>query len=149
MLEALASKEELSPAVFSLSVLNASTGLFSMLEKNFAPSTAISAGCSSFSYGLLEACTQLDENPGQSVLLVYADEPIPDIYGETEQFGCGAHAIGLLLQTSAATHIRCSMVSGNAVPSDEVQSRTFMRCLEIGEANWCGEGKTWFWKRVG
>ena len=32
MLEALANKAALSPAVFSMSVLNASTGLFSMLE---------------------------------------------------------------------------------------------------------------------
>ena len=40
MLEALAARQELSPTVFSTSVLNASAGLFSILHKNRAPATA-------------------------------------------------------------------------------------------------------------
>jgi len=147
MLEALAGKDELSPAVFSMSVLNASTGLFSMLEKNVAPSTAISAGRSSFGYGLLEACMQLKDHPDQSVLFVYADEPVPSVYGAEELTGSRAHAVGLLLQSSAETHVRCSLSTGNAIRGDEVQSRAFLRSLENGEADWCDGDQTWFWKK--
>ena len=68
LLESICAKEELSPTLFGLSVLNASPGLFSMLQKNHAPATAISAGVSSFACGLLEAALQFAEKPQQPVL---------------------------------------------------------------------------------
>ncbi|MEI7431727.1 MAG: beta-ketoacyl synthase chain length factor [Betaproteobacteria bacterium] len=147
MLEALAGKDELSPAIFSMSVLNASTGLFSMLEKNVAPATAISAGCSSFGYGLLEACMQLKDHPEHSVLFVYADEPAPAVYGEKELAGSGAHAVGMLLQSSADTRVEWFLSGSEATPSDEVQSQAFLRCLETGESEWCDGENAWSWKK--
>jgi len=147
MLEALAGKDELSPAMFSMSVLNASTGLFSMLEKNVAPCTAISAGCSSFGYGLLEACMQLKDHPDQAVLFVYADEPAPAVYGEKELAGSEAHAVGLLLQSSAEMRVGWSLSSSDAIPSDEVQSLAFLRCLESGESEWRDGEKAWSWQK--
>jgi hypothetical protein len=149
MLEALSNQEALSPAVFSMSVLNASTGLFSMLEKNTAPATAISAGRATFAYGLLEACMQLKEHPEQAVLYVYADEPLPAVYGERERAGCAAHAVGLLLQSSAQTRITCASARTNEGPSDVVQSRSFLRCLEQGDALWSDGEQAWSWKREG
>ena len=147
MLESLAAGEGLSPTLFSMSVLNASVGLFSILQKNTAPATAISAGCASFGYGLLEACLQLSEKPEQPVLLVYADEPAPAVYEVAELSGSRAHALGLLLDSSAVTRIVCSSTAGNAIPSDEVQSRAFLRCLGQGEAEWREVGRTWSWKQ--
>ena len=147
MLEALANKAALSPAVFSMSVLNASTGLFSMLEKNTAPSTAISAGCATFAYGLLEACLQLKDHPEQAVVFVYADEPLPAVYGERERGGDGAHAVGLLLQSSAATRITCAFAPTDDGPSEVVQSRSFLHCLDQGEAVWSDGEKNWIWKK--
>lgn len=145
MLESLAKGEELSPTLFSMSVLNASAGLFSMLQKNVAPATAISAGRASFGYGLLEACLQLAENPGQPVLYVYADEPLPAVYGEMEAPGSDAHAVGLLLASAAKTRITCSIEAGDVGQSDEAQSRTFLRCLDQGQATWSDAGKLWRW----
>ena len=157
MLESLAAKEALSPALFSMSVLNASTGLFSMLQKNVAPASAISAGCASFGYGLLEACLQLTDKPEQPVLFVYADEPAPAVYQEHERSGSEAHAIGLLLQSSAELQIRCVISAENiasdnevecGVQSGEVQSRAFLRSLEQGKAEWHDAGKIWYWEKT-
>lgn len=145
MLGDLASDAGLSPTAFSMSVLNASAGLFSILQRNTAPSTAISAMAASFGYGLLEACLQLAEKPEQPVLLVYADESPPSVYGEIAMSDFKAHAIGLLLQSGAATQITCRTSSVCAAPSAESQSRAFLRCLERGQANWHGDGTTWTW----
>lgn len=145
MLGDLANDEGLSPAAFSMSVLNASAGLFSILQRNTAPSTALSAGAASFGYGLLEACLQLADKPEQPVLLVYADEPPPAIYRETEMSAWPAHAIALLLQSDAARQISCRTTADDALPSAELQSRAFLRCLENGQASWQGDGTSWAW----
>ncbi|MBS1228768.1 MAG: hypothetical protein H6R17_2045 [Proteobacteria bacterium] len=145
MLGDLAQDQELSPTAFSLSVLNASTGLFSILQNNTAPSTAISACAASFGYGLLEACQQLADQPEQPVLLVYADEPPPDVYGEVELSQPPAHAVALLLQSNAPRQITCRVSADEAPASVEAQSSAFIRCLEAGEASWRGEGQRWTW----
>ena len=147
MLNSLAAKEELSPTLFSMSVLNASAGLFSILQKNTAPSTAISAGRASFGYGLLEACLQLAQQPAQPVLFVYADEPAPAVYQVEEPPNVRAHALGLLLEASGKTRISCSFTAGGATQSSEEQSHAFMRCLDHGESEWSEAGWTWFWKK--
>lgn len=145
MLENLAHGEAVSPAAFSMSVLNANVGLLSILQRNTAPSTAISATACSFGYGLLEAAMQLAEHPDQPVLLLYADEPIPAIYAEDVANSSAAHALGILLQTGAATHLSCKVSAAQKLPDAELQSRAFMRCLETGSASWQGDTSTWTW----
>ena len=147
MLERLAAGDELSPTLFSMSVLNASAGLFSILQKNTAAATAISAGCTSFGYGLLEACIQLAENPVQPVLFVYADEPAPVVYSVVEPGNTRPHALALLLESSAKTRITCSFATSDAPSSEEDQSQAFLRCLNGGVAEWREAGRTWCWKR--
>ena len=127
--------------------LNASAGLFSILQRNTAPGTAISAGCASFGYGLLEACLQLAEKPEQPVLFVYADEPAPAVYDVSEPAGKRAHALGLLLESSAETRIACSLAARSDARSNERQSQAFLRCLEQGEAQWSDAGLSWQWIR--
>ena len=149
MLESIAEQETLSPTAFGMSVLNASSGLFSILQHNTAPATAISAGCSSFGYGLLEACLQLAEDPQQAVLFVYADEPAPERYSETERPGSAAHAIALLLDRQACQQgIELSVRDTTTAPSDEVQSRAFLRCLEQGRADWSDGARIWSWTQA-
>ena len=148
MLEGLAANEELSPTLFSMSVLNASVGLFSILQKNTAPATAVSAGCASFGYGLLEACLQLAENPERPVLFVYADEPAPAVYGATQSSDCRPHALALLLESSAEMRISCSFSDASAKQSDEDQSHAFLRCLDVGAAEWHESGRAWRWERA-
>lgn len=145
MLGDLAQDQELSPTAFSLSVLNASAGLFSILQHNTAPATAVSACAASFGYGLLEACQQLADQPQQPVLLVYADEPPLDVYGEVELSRHPAHAVALLLQSDAPRKITCCISPDATTPSSEAQSSAFIRCLEAGQASWHGEGQRWTW----
>ena len=145
MLEHLAMDEGVSPTTFSMSVLNTSAGLFSILQRNAAPSTAISAAAASFGNGLLEASLQLADNPEQPVLLVYADEPIPVVYGETEMSKHKPHAIALLLQRGASKQLTCCKLSSNHMSSSEAQSRAFLRCLNNGQSIWYGEGNSWTW----
>lgn len=147
MLESLATGEELSPTLFSMSVLNASAGLFSILQKNTAPSTAISAGNASFGYGLLEACLQLAETPDLPVLYLYADEPAPADYEASEPLDCPTLALGLLLDSSAATRVVCASLATGAAPSHEAQAQAFIRALDEGEAVWHDAGRTWRWER--
>lgn len=148
MLGSLAANETVSPTSFGMSVLNASVGLFSVLQGNTAPATAISAGCASFGYGLIEACLQLAESPEQPVLFVFADEPAPAEYGNVDGDGDSPLAIGLLLDSSAACRMQCSWsVTSDVTASTELQAMAFLRGLESGESEWCACGRSWFWRR--
>lgn len=148
MLDDLAAGESISPTAFSMAVLNSSAGLFSILRHDTTPSTAISASAESFGNGLLEAYMQLVDDPERPVLLVYADEPAPSVYGYIEPKESGAHAIGMLLQSGAPNTIACTSAPNNQTLSSESQSRAFLRCLEgASDSSWHGVGKSWAWSR--
>lgn len=72
--------KSVSSARFALSVHNAPSGLFSIATKNTRSSTTVAAGEASFAAGLLEAFLIAQERT-LPVLLSYADEPIPAIFG--------------------------------------------------------------------
>jgi hypothetical protein len=144
MLQDLAAGEPLSPTTFSMSVLNASAGLFSIARKDTAPATAVSAGEESFGFGLMEACLQHASRPGAPVLLVFADEPVPDVYGVRDE-DC-AHAVGLLLGEEGGMRLTWSRSDSEGPPAGEPQSRAFLRCLKQGGiSTWRGERAAWSW----
>lgn len=147
MLEDLAHGDGVSPTVFSLSVLNATAGLFSLIFKNVEPTTAISSGRSSFGYGLLEAALRFAEAPSRPLLYVYSDEPLPGIYGERHGEGASRAALALLLWEPAERQVHCSTSSRNAPASDEPQARAFLRCFEHGVSDWSDGDKTWRWEK--
>ena len=66
---------EMGPAGVAHSAHGAAPGRPSLLTKNKAPYTAISAGADSYEMGMLEASTY----PGK-VLFVYAEESTPEMY---------------------------------------------------------------------
>jgi hypothetical protein len=78
ILEQLARDEAPSPAEFSLSVHHALAGLLSIATSDTQGHTAVAAGRESALYGLLEAVALLAEAPDRPVLLVHADEPLPE-----------------------------------------------------------------------
>jgi len=145
MLENLAENEGVSPLAFSLAVLNASAGLFSMVHKNHAPATAVSAGKASFGYGLLQACMQWAQCPEIPVLFVYADEVAPAVYEEVEPPGSQTRALALLLSDKASRKIHCTMSACTQTSSQEAQESAFMRCLREKEAIWSHAGVAWHW----
>jgi hypothetical protein len=76
MLAALATTRQVSPLLFSNSVLNAPSGYFSIAWRNRQPSSVVSLGLESFASGLL--CAVCDaQASGQPVLLVACDPPMP------------------------------------------------------------------------
>ncbi len=81
-------ENEVSQGNFSLSVHNAAPGILSIVQKNHAPYTALSAGEETFEAALLEATMQLKNFP--RVLLVAGEETAP------------AHVYALLLGAGTA-----------------------------------------------
>ena len=81
LLEDIAKGEPLSPTAFSLSVHNATAGLFSIQQDLTKNVTAISAGRHDVVPALLESLGQCNINEPK-VLCVFCDEPPPAIYAE-------------------------------------------------------------------
>ena len=79
LLQDLAVGEPVSPTAFSLSVHNATAGLFSIQQGLTKNITAISAGDAELIPALLEALGQCKSQEPQ-VMCVFCDEPPPDIY---------------------------------------------------------------------
>lgn len=84
ILEDVLSDQTPSPTQFSTSVHNAVSGLYSILCKDATPATSL-AGL--WNDGLIEAYAWLKTAPENSqALLVYYDEPLPEIYIEHQPF---------------------------------------------------------------
>lgn len=75
MLGALATTRQVSPLLFSNSVLNAPSGYFSIAWRNRHPSTVVSLGLDSFASGMLCAVTEARASR-QPVLFVSYDPPM-------------------------------------------------------------------------
>jgi len=108
ILRALSAGEPVSPTAFSLSVLNAMTGVFGIARGDRSAASAISAGPETLGYALLEAYAQYATQPASPVLLVYADEPADPAYGTIEDEVQGG-AIAILLGGEAVQgHLVCT-----------------------------------------
>jgi hypothetical protein len=165
ILRAISTGESVSPTAFSLSVLNAMTGIFGIARGDRSPASAISAGAETLGYALLEAHAQFEADSSSPVLLVYADEPADAAYGTIEDEVQGG-ALAILLDTRAAGQLACTIsgagsLSGGgslsgapesasgcpAVPDSFLtQSEAVQRCLNTrAPATWQNAGSTWHW----
>ncbi|MBN3806513.1 beta-ketoacyl synthase chain length factor [Paraburkholderia sp. Ac-20336] len=109
ILRSISAGEPVSPTAFSLSVLNAMTGVFGIARGDRSAASAVSAGAQTLGYALLEAYAQYATQPDSPVLLVYADEPADRAYGTIEDEVQGGALALLLDDTAAAGHIVCSL----------------------------------------
>jgi hypothetical protein len=129
----LAESGEISPAAFSLSVFNAPVSLLSMAEGNTGSTSAVHAGENSFSAGL--ACSAgmlaVDEAP---VLLIAADELLPEAYAEIEGGRGESYALALLLAPSreGSESISIDAASSGEEPK-EPEALAFLRWLIAGK----------------
>ncbi len=78
LLESIASNELVSPAGFSSSVHNTAVGMHSINNKNEFPCTSVSAGVDTLTMCFFEAYALLKSGITDKVLVVYADDRIPD-----------------------------------------------------------------------
>ncbi|SMG16984.1 beta-ketoacyl synthase chain length factor [Paraburkholderia susongensis] len=167
ILRSISAGEPVSPTAFSLSVLNAMTGIFGIARGDRSAASAISAGAQTLGYALLEAYAQYATQPDAPVLLVYADEPADLAYGTIEDEVQGG-AIALLLdQAASAGHIVCSLSradgpqpapaggaadgppgrTADGAASFATQSQALLHCLETGQpARWQHAGALWHWR---
>ncbi|NPT42139.1 hypothetical protein GNZ12_12590 [Paraburkholderia sp. 1N] len=165
ILRTISAGEPVSPTAFSLSVLNAMTGVFGIARGDRSSASAISAGAETLGYALLEAYAQYATQPGSPGLLVYADEPADPAYGTIEDEVQGG-AIAVLLNGEAAARQLVCTLSGAGEPeaaeggqaashagqesADEsfaTQSQALLHCLETGRpAVWQGAGAAWHWR---
>lgn len=102
LLTAIVGRTELSPASFSQSVHNAAVGLFSIITASRVPATSLAAGAGTFVYGWIEAEAFLATNPGERVLLVSYDEPVPEEYRPFTTHDQRTHALALVLGAAAS-----------------------------------------------
>jgi hypothetical protein len=100
LLEQLAEQAALSPTDFALSIHSSVAGLFSIWANNQQPSTTISAGRETVAASLLEALAQATLKPAQPVLLILADEALPDVYVPYADEPMTTCSLALLLQGS-------------------------------------------------
>jgi hypothetical protein len=91
----LAQGEPLSPMAFSLSVHNTASGLYSIASGNTAPSTAVAAGLDTLPMALVEAMGQLQRH--EEVMVVYAEEPLPEAYRDFADGGSALLGLALRL----------------------------------------------------
>ena len=161
---AISAGEPVSPTAFSLSVLNAMTGIFGIARGDRSPASAISAGAETLGYALLEAHAQFAADPSSPVLMVYADEPADAAYGTIEDEVQGG-ALAILLDSHAAAGRLACTISGTGgrfaaaastlaprlapAPAHDnfrTQSEAVQRCLDThAPAAWQNAGNTWQW----
>jgi Beta-ketoacyl synthase, N-terminal domain len=148
ILDDLAADQPVSPTAFSLSVLNAMTGIFGIACRNGAPATAISAGAEALGYALLEAYAQYYADPATPVLVVYADEPADARYGEIQHEVAGG-ALALLIDARAGAQLECAtgVTAGACAPRCfPTQSEALLHGLTARTgAVWQGLGRRWQW----
>lgn len=89
MLESITGGVPPSPAAFSSSVHNTTSGLWSIATQCLAPSTTVTAGDATLYAGLLEAA-DVGAETREPILFVYADVPLPDRYSAYDRSGGAA-----------------------------------------------------------
>lgn len=100
LLESLAIKELLSPMAFCNSVHHTPTGYLSIATKNRGVARTISGGEEGFYAGLLEVAMLMQES-AQPVVLIVADERVPEALGDTEG-ALGEYAVAFLFRQRMA-----------------------------------------------
>jgi hypothetical protein len=90
-------QQALSPTQFALSVHNAIVGQYSIFQQHQAPHSAVAGGDSSLHYAVLEAVGLMTDPQVSEVLVVYADQPVPELYQCFAAQPATAQAVALLL----------------------------------------------------
>lgn len=118
LLEDIANAEPLSPTAFSLSVHNATAGLFSIQQGLTKNVTALSAGSHDLIPALLESLGQCSSHEPK-ILCVFCDEPPPAIY--THQTHQPEHPFALALVISRGTDWQLEAIASDpAVETNEL-----------------------------
>jgi len=137
-----------SPTSFSLSVLNAMTGVLGIVRCDRAAASAVSAGSETLGYALLEAYAQYVTDASTPVLVVYADEPADPAYGSVEDEVEGG-ALAILIDASARMgRLECVLGADSVQACTRLTSQlqAVQHSLDARAASeWRGTHSTWRW----
>jgi len=97
ILEENAAGNPASAAAFSMSVHNTAISLFSIETGNRSASTALAGGEATLETGFLEAWSLLFNRDASSILLIYLDEQLPELYRVQKTTVAHDGAIAMLL----------------------------------------------------
>ncbi|MEK7889416.1 beta-ketoacyl synthase chain length factor [Burkholderia contaminans] len=151
ILDSIQAAEPVSPTAFSLSVLNAATGIFGIARRDRSAATAIAAGRETLGFALLEAFSQYQTSPETPVLLVYAHEPADSVYAAVDDDPDSIGFAVLVDSDGAAGHLACEMAAIGPLDQDAAeaagtQSAAVLRCLSTrGTTVWRGDDSQWRW----
>lgn len=145
-----------SPTDFSMSIHHALLGLLSIHAGNRLGHTALSAGWDSFASGLLEAATCVAERPDEPVILVHADDKLPDDYAAFREADDAALPLVVALAlgrpgASPANDVTLELASD---PLDQppaiCMATDFLRFVLSGQpaARAVGQRTQWIWRRA-
>lgn len=144
----IAASEPVSPTAFSLSVLNAMAGVYSIARRDTSPATAMSAGAETLGYALLEAYAQWSADASTPVLVVYADEPADARFGPVDHEATTG-ALAILLDRGAQAQLDCSTglaLDASPVPEFPTQRDAVVHGLTAhAPTAWQGAGRRWGW----
>jgi hypothetical protein len=131
LLQDITAEQALSPTAFSQSVHNTASGIFGILNNNTSASTSIAAAEQTLPQALIEAYGQLTENP-EPLLLVFGDDPIPQIYSEFVNETEFPFAMALVLapdskQTSPSTKL--TLTNTNKTRTDSQENISFHKLM--------------------
>ena len=149
LLEALAGGTPLSPMDFSVSVHNATAGLFTMAREDRSPATATAGGREALGAALLDAQGRIEEGAPR-VLVVYHDEAPPPVLDGLWDGEAAGWALGLLLGQGQGSILDMELFDGDgdgAAPPERPQALALARLLAQGRgsASWCGGRHRWTW----
>jgi hypothetical protein len=132
-----------------LSVHNTGSGLYSIASGNTAPSTAIAAGRDSLAMAMIEAAGQLQY--ARELLVVFADEPLPENYAAFADENTAAFGLALRLAKAgdpgAQLTLRSIAQESACVTAPESAGLSVIRLLaaDAGQVIVAGERSAWEW----
>lgn len=114
ILEDILLGEKPSPSLFSTSVHNAISGMYSIICKDNTPSTALST---SYLFGLIDAYSYLKTHQKNKAAIIYYDSPVQNIYDDLEYFEPCAYTCIVSLENP---NIECDFTKGMPIKSHHV-----------------------------
>lgn len=122
LLDDIIKQDAISPMGFSLSVHNTASGLYSIASGNQAPSSAIAAGSDTLEMAVIDALGHLHREPSQAILLVLADEPLPEFYQSYDHENAQPYSVALLLGANSHPGAKTSNLHALSAQAKQVSA---------------------------
>mgnify|MGYP006163075099 FL=1 len=124
--------------------------MLSLFKQNRADSNAIAAGADSLHYAVLEAAARLQtEAELEQILVLYADEPVPEVYQQYCQDPVQPVALALLLSRNQGDKI---LFARHSAPAQAASTEQVLQLLPLLQqrcdtVSIAGRQCLWHWQR--